>query len=152
MEVKNNNKKMENPYYKNPIYGYKSKFSLFSVIPVLCEHTDFTPEESNKIIENWVKQVEQYEQRKERIMHTEYEKVMTLKGERIIAARMRSIDDVIDGTFEYRPPVIDIWTENNTVGYVTAEFNFNSKKESDKQDYLDLYKIVGKSSHMFKLI
>ncbi len=105
--------------------------------------SDFTPEESNKIIKNLVEKIEKYEKARE--MKTKYDRYINSQvEERITAAKMESKDGVVKGVISYASPSDSrkIWKIFSPAGFITARFNFNSQDEADKKEYLGLVKII----------
>lgn len=125
---------MTNEY--EPIYGKKSAPDFLFFV------SDFSPEESNKIITNLVNKIEEYEKARE--IKTEYETKVDNKGKtRIINAKIKSLDEVIVGEVKYSP----IMGSFSIIGFshpskVSAKFSFNSNNLNDMQEYLGLVKII----------
>jgi hypothetical protein len=98
---------------------------------------DFKPEESDGIIESLVKKIKTYEETKGRAVEAVY--TMGQSG-RITRVKMRSNDGVVEGVIFYEGPYADYRTEIGAK--VMAEFDFKSKSDADKQEYLDLCRII----------
>jgi len=112
--------------------GTKQKKSLLVI-------SDFKPEESNRIILGLVQKIEQYEQKRK--LTTDYERIMTDKGERIVKAEMKSRDKVIDCTITYNQPDYFMLETN---AEINAKLDFKSKNESLKKEYMGLANILKK--------
>jgi hypothetical protein len=102
---------------------------------------DFSPKESDKIITDLTNKIEQYEQ--SRGMITEYERVVSNEGERIMQVKMKSKDNIIRGSIGYVPK-----EDMRSYGYCTdtifVDFNFESHNPTDEQEYRGLAEIIQK--------
>lgn len=119
--------------------GFRTKFSIKYV-------KDFSPKQSDKIILNLVKKIEEYGQKANRNIQTNYFKYGDGTAKRIVEVIMNSKDDIIQGTINYIRsawiPVSMFASRRN--GTVVAKFNFNSNDESLKNEYQGLSKILQK--------
>lgn len=118
-----------------PLYGIKRKRGSFQIL-------DFKPEESNEIISGLVRRIEQYEQN--RGMKIDYDKVMTDMRERIVRAKMKSEDNVVQGVIVYSPSK-SFEKDLGRVGsnaVISAMFYFNSEDESLRSEYQGLAKLI----------
>ncbi len=124
---------MTEEYKYQPIERARTSFGLFYI-------TEFTPEESNRIIKNLVNKIEEYERFKD--VEVKYQKNFNDKGiERIIEVEIKN--NLIDGKIIYRP--ISNWGFMFSLGPSSADILakiYFSKKFNDRKEYLGLVKII----------